>query len=174
MEVWKDVVGYEGRYQVSNKGRVKSLNYKRSKKPKLLTTTLHDWGYLQVRLKRKTFYVHRLVAEAFLPNPESKPTVNHLDGNKANNKLVNLEWATLSENNKHAYKIGLKDQSGAKNGFSKLKQEEVLTIYLLKDCKGITQKEIADVYNVNHSTVSNIQNKKNWKILTDKINKDIL
>lgn len=107
MEVWKDVKDYEGSYLVSDKGRVKSLITGRILKPQCCGS-----GYLKVMLRvsykvYKNAMIHRLVAEAFIPNPEQKKTVNHIDGNKCNNEVSNLEWATYSENLKHAYKSGL-------------------------------------------------------------------
>lgn len=122
-EIWKDIKGYEGYYQVSNFGRVKRLarkttrnngksenaNYtlkERIKKPQIQTQ-----GYLHVVLYKdgfcKTCRLNRLVAEAFVENPESKKEVNHKDGNKLNNNADNLEWVTSSENIRHAYKKGI-------------------------------------------------------------------
>jgi len=119
MEIWKDVKGYEGLYQVSNKGNVKAyprtsiggfgaVNYRPEHYMKQYQTKI---GYLTVRLsknqKGKNITVHRLVAEAFLDNPENKITVNHINGIKNDNNLINLEWATYKENNNHAYENGL-------------------------------------------------------------------
>jgi len=109
--MWKPVVGYEGLYEVSDTGQVRSLprngtvSYSRILRPNNVR------GYLQVALqkngKRKDFKVHRLVADAFIPNPERKRTVNHIDGNKGNNRVENLEWATDSENQLHSvYVLG--------------------------------------------------------------------
>ena len=100
-EVWKDVCGYEGLYQVSNKGRVKSIyRYRKVLKPQTSNS-----GYLRVDLfkdkARKQFSIHRLVAIAFLPNPENKPEVNHKDECKTNNFLCNLEWVSRKENNRY-------------------------------------------------------------------------
>ncbi|MBQ9488273.1 MAG: NUMOD4 motif-containing HNH endonuclease [Selenomonadaceae bacterium] len=107
-EIWRDVKDFEGIYQVSNLGRVKSFY---GKEPRILKPGEHWNGYLGVVLfkndHRKTYSVHRLIAEAFIPNPENKSMVNHKDGNKQNNCLENLEWATRSENVLHAHKIGL-------------------------------------------------------------------
>lgn len=102
MEFWKDVKGYEGLYQVSNEGRVKSLNYKRTGKEKILCPKKHNKGYLQIQLmngdKNKTYTIHRLVAEAFIENPDNLPCVNHKDENKKNNNVENLEWCTYKQN----------------------------------------------------------------------------
>ena len=101
-EVWKDIEGYEGLYQVSNKRRVKSLNYKRSGKERILKRLKNKWGYLFVHLqkdgKQKGCKLHRLVAQAFIPNPENYPEVNHRDEDKTNNAVDNLEWCTRKYN----------------------------------------------------------------------------
>jgi len=98
--MWKDVSGYEGLYEVSNLGRVKS-------KRKIISSVDDGKGYPRLHLskdgKAKSFRVHRLVAEAFIPNPDCFPIVNHKDGNKENNTVENLEWCTQLENVEHAY-----------------------------------------------------------------------
>ena len=108
-EIWRDIEGYEGCYQVSNIGRVKS--FKRWAEGRILKPQRDVDSYFYVGLKgseRRNFKkVHRLVASAFISNPESKPQVNHKDGNKTNNIVNNLEWCTNSENQIHAYNNGL-------------------------------------------------------------------
>ena len=101
-EIWKDIDEFECLYQISNLGNVKSLNYNRTGKERNLKPLIDKDGYLQVNLykngKLKTFRIHRLVANAFLENPDDKSDVNHKDENKINNCLTNLEWMTRKDN----------------------------------------------------------------------------
>jgi hypothetical protein len=97
-EIWKDIETNKTT-QVSNLGNIKS-----DKKIRCFLLS----GYKRVQIFNKQYYVHRLVAQAFVPNPENKPCVNHINGNKLDNRAENLEWCTYSENNAHAYKTGLK------------------------------------------------------------------
>lgn len=107
-EIWKDVVGYEGLYQVSNIGNVRSLNWRNTGSCRNLYLKHHINGYRQVELrfngKRKMFVVHRLVATAFIPNPQNLPQINHKDENKENNRVDNLEWCDCSYNVKYSIK----------------------------------------------------------------------
>ena len=114
-EIWKDIKGYEGKYMVSNLGRFKSLNYRRTGKEKILEGYPDKDGYLYVNLckdgKGKQCMIHRLVAMAFIPNPDNLPEVNHIDENKQNNYVENLEWCSKSYNmtyNGRAKKVGKK------------------------------------------------------------------
>lgn len=109
-ELFKDIEGFEGRYQVGTLGSVVSLNYLGTRMPRKLKPTKHHLGYMMVGLGAKNLkMVHTLVAKAFIPNPENKPYVNHIDGNKANNRVSNLEWVTSKENMNHAIRTGLRD-----------------------------------------------------------------
>lgn len=107
MEEWRDIPNYEG-YQVSNKGRVRNLNYNQQKIMKELRKIKSSKGYYTVNLRGKLFGIHRLVAMTFIPNPEGKPIINHINGIKNDNRVENLEWCTYGENLKHAYRTGLK------------------------------------------------------------------
>lgn len=121
VEIWVDIEGYEGLYQVSNFGRVRSLDRigDNGRIYKGVTKALSDngRGYLQVNLKikgkQRNLYIHRLVAQAFIPNPENKPEVNHIDGDKSNNFVSNLEWVTHVENVKHCFENGLNKNAGS-------------------------------------------------------------
>lgn len=117
IEIWKDICGYEGIYQVSNYGRIKALSLKvysnnkllYIKKEKILSLRTEKHGYQSISLHKnntsKRLLVHRLVAEAFIPNPENKTEVNHINGIKADNNVENLEWCTHSENVLHSYRV---------------------------------------------------------------------
>lgn len=108
---WRPVCGFEGLYEVNNLGEIRNVRKGRFF-GKVLRPNINKSGYSYVALfnhsKEKCLVVHRAVAEAFIPNPDKKRTVNHIDGNKQNNCVENLEWATHGENHKHAYRIGLK------------------------------------------------------------------
>lgn len=149
IEVWKDIVGYEGLYKISNYGRVQTLpvslvsvdGKKLTRKRYFSKGNKDIHGYCRVDLKKdnivKTIKVHRLVAEAFIPNPENKPQVNHKNGIKTDNRVENLEWATPSENLTHAFRV-LKHPARGNIGFGK--------------------------YNVNSKKVIQIKNGKNIKV----------
>lgn len=110
-EEWRDVSGYDAPYQVSSLGRVKSLPRKKGTKGKVLSPGMNTSGYEVINLlqdgRYRTRTVHRLVAIAFIANPENKRCVNHKDGDKTNNSIDNLEWATHKENTRHAFDTGL-------------------------------------------------------------------
>lgn len=160
-EIWKEIKGYEGLFAVSNLGRVKSLarrvsNHTNSiyKPERIIKHQFNHKGYPVVRLSgmgkaKKTFSIHRLVAKSFIPNPENKPQVNHIDGNKQNNHVKNLEWCTNQENQIHAVKMGLNDHSKYESGRPKRKvnQIDISTGKIIK-----TFNSIADASRVFHTS----------------------
>ena len=155
MEIWKEIKGHSN-YEVSNLGRVRS-------KDKYITTKkgwkffckgriLKPWfaSYLTVQLTNNERHtVHRLVAEAFIPNPHNKPEVNHIDGNKLNNNVDNLEWNTRSENNKHAVKLGLRKIQGAKTIEQYSKDGKLIATYS-------SINEASRILNINRVMISNV------------------
>lgn len=170
-EVWKDILGYEGIYQVSNFGKVKSLKRatknQHGKQEIILKQRTHRDGYLRVNLKKegkmKVQTVHRLVASAFLDNENNLVAVNHIDGDKTNNKLSNLEWCSIGENTKHAYKKGLADAARGQNSSrSKLRERDVERIYFLYFEKQIRPVEIAKKFEVSRRCIEKIVNFETW------------
>lgn len=171
-EIWKDVVGYEGFYQVSNLGRVKSLDrivnyrlegHKALKKGKLLKPFIWGDGYYSVMFvvngKSNSFRVNRLVAFAFLPNPENKPQVNHINGIKTDNRVENLEWVTSKENIYHAIKNGLSKNIGVNNYLSKLTKEDIVFIRT----SGLENKILREKFNVSKSCIDRIRRRESYK-----------
>lgn len=165
-EIWKEVVGYEGRYQISSKGRVKSMANSKGRIEKILKGGINSTGYVQVNLtrgKKAMHLVSRLVCIAFLPNTENKPQVNHKDGDKLNNRLENLEWISSSENHKHAYKcLGRKLTSNHVSVKGrKLSKEDVIEIRAMFFNNSI--KEISHKYNVSTRCIYNIRSNDSYK-----------
>lgn len=175
-EVWSPIKNYEGLYEVSNMGRVRSLDRKQSraivgletyvKKGRVLSPRLQRQGYQLVALfkkgEREDKLIHRIVAESFIPNPLKKETVNHKDNVKGNNVVNNLEWATQSENSKHAFENGFNSNKGEKNPSRKLNSKEVRRIKMALGC-GMSARELGNIYNVHKSTIKSIRTGRNWK-----------
>lgn len=178
-EEWRDIPGYEGLYQVSNLGNVRSMSRVQRNK-KLGTTYFRQQrgrqrilrknkrlGYIYVDLwniSGRTHRVHRLVAKAFLTPDKSRPDVNHKNGDKTDNRLENLEWCTKSENAQHAIETGLrKNQYGQESNLAKLKEHEVLNIISDYESGMGTQKQIGLKYGISQSHVSLILKGKSWQ-----------
>lgn len=147
-------------YYISRKGKVYNLSTGIKIKP-------YKQRYLSIVLiykdgNRKRKYIHRLVALAFVPNPENKPQVNHIDGNKKNNYYLNLEWVTAKENTKHAIDKNLrKDNTGPNNNTSKISEQDFEDIKKLG--KHHTSKSIGDRYNLSKSQINKIISGRTWK-----------
>lgn len=173
MEIWKDINEYEGLYQISNTGRVKSLERmakirwdgKYRTIPEKIKTPNCRSGYLRVGLskdgKNKIYSVHRLVAEAFIPNPHNKPYINHKNGVKIDNRVSNLEWCTHSENKKHSFATGLENNIGENHPRSKFTDEDIRTIKTRLSI-GEMGRYIAKDYGVAETTISMIKVGKLW------------
>ncbi len=160
-EIWKWISGYEDLYQISNFGRVKSF---KGISPRILRPFINKKGYLTIALrgnnnKTKNYYVHVLVAKAFIPNPENKNEVNHLDGVKFNCYVDNLVWSTHSENMKHSYSEGLR------NPKNKLTDEQVRYIRNVhkKGDSVYGAKPLSRKFNVSEACIRFIINGKSYK-----------
>lgn len=175
-EEWRDIKGYEGYYQVSNMGRVKSLErkIKRSRcgdatiKSKILklwdTKDYYPYAHLCVCNKRKLIKIHRVIAETFIPNPENKPCINHINGKKNDNRVENLEWCTYSENNFHAFRMGLNNNAkGEMSVNSKLKDDDIIEIKRLYFIEKKSLLEVSLKYGVCKGTIDEIIRCRNWK-----------
>jgi len=166
-EIWRDIQGYEKYYQVSNLGRVKSLQRKGVTKEYILKPLITKAGYHRVALlknnKPKFFTIHRLLMLAFVPNLQNKDQINHIDGDKSNNVPDNLEWCNCLENRRHATEV-LLVHCGENCKTSKLKEDQVLQIYNYAK-EGVPGNYIARKFNVDLCTISSIRNSKSWKYL---------
>ena len=184
-ENYLPIPNYEDNYLIDTFGNIKSLDKKvknkngyRIIKGKMLKPKLDKYGYLKIGLtknnKQKYYFVHRLVAETFLPNPNNYKIINHIDGNKTNNYVENLEWCTQSHNVKEAYRIGIKkgvsaEHKGSKNPKSKLTEKEVLLILDNKN-KGINIKNSYMLFEdkISFKGFEQIWYGYNWKHLAEK------
>lgn len=106
-EVWKDILGYEGVYQISSHGRVYSV--RRDLYISVYEKNTYSYVSLSFKNKRKHIRLHKIVAQHFIPNPKNKPQINHINGKKNDNRVINLEWCTAKENSEHATKFGLRN-----------------------------------------------------------------
>lgn len=177
-EIWKSINGYETLYEVSNRGRVRSVDrvfhglhprwgtpYTRVHKGKVLKPGIQHVGHLSIQLsingKAQTFLVHRLVAHAFIPNPDNLPFVLHKDDDPSNNRKSNLMWGTPQDNSADMVEKG-RSSFGSRNPSAKLSEDDVRNIRRLF-AQGFSGKEIAKLYSMNPATISEIRRDKLWK-----------
>jgi hypothetical protein len=178
-EQWKDIIGYENIYQASTFGRIKSMKRRRVGRTNISTLVKERIrkqslceGYLKLTLHKSgkitKKYVHILIAETFIPNPDNKPEVNHLKkapcGTKMNtldNRVESLMWSTRGENMKYGYDFGFKCAKGENNGQSKLTTIQVLEIRAIGKYRNYT-KELSVKYGVGEKYISDIMNRKRW------------
>lgn len=177
-EQWKEIKGNREIYEVSTYGTVRSKDRQGARgrhiKGHELTQRHNSNGYLRCDMnidgKGRSYLVHRLVANAFIPNPDNKPFINHIDGDKENNHVGNLEWCTRSENEKHSWKIGLKKDIATKgelHGMHKLKESDVRYIRHSHIRNGGDKKtgELARMFSVNPQTITDIVSNRIWKCI---------
>jgi len=187
-EVWRDVPDWEGIYEVSSRGRVKRLKRRVTHRnqvtdfvmvypTKILKANPDSRGYPQVTLNavsegksRRVARVHRLVAEAFLPNPKNKPQVNHINSDTMDANVYNLEWCTMSENQIHSWEAGRREAKlGEDSPVCRYSAGVVSDVYKLAKNKIMSQEKIGRYYGMPQITVSNILTKKTWRHVTDLI-----
>lgn len=164
-EIWKDIKGFEGKYQVSSYGRVKSLV---GRKERLLKQQTSEYGYkyvvLRVNKLAKVFFIHKEVLKSFVSNHKCKKQGNHINGIKTDNRLSNLEWCNPSENIKHAFDNGLVTRlKGSLNTHAKLSELDVKEIRSICSKEHKNYKSIAKRYDISVANVSAIVLRKSWK-----------
>jgi hypothetical protein len=148
-----------GKHIVYSDGRIWTKLFNRFCSTKITKTSKQQ--YELFKINRKPVYVHRLVAECFIPNPLNLSEINHRNGNKQDNRMENLEWVTRKENMRHAIKNNLFDNKGEKHKVAKLTDAEVYKIKY--ELKHIGSSELGRMYNVSHVCISKIKNNKKWK-----------
>lgn len=169
-EIWKPIGGYEGFYEVSNKGRIKSLGRKGSGcsgEDRIIRTPNGNNRYctfaISIKGKRKQLQLHRVVAIAFIPNTENKPEVNHINAVKTDNTVENLEWCSSSENTIHGLGLGIMNTAkGTQKPNARFTEGEV-KIIKEKLSRGVKGSDIAKEYGVNKVLIYNIKSGKTWK-----------
>ena len=168
-ETWKEIPGFDGRYQCSILGRIRSTDWRDTRgylrKGKILKQVHERNGYLQVPLttvKSKLYLAHRLIALTFLQGIPGKDFVNHKNGVKDDNRLDNLEWCTKSENSKHSFLINMQCNKGEKHPSHKLTEPQVLAIRSIYNKGNTTSRQLAKIFQLSKTQVLDIVNKKSW------------
>lgn len=155
MEIWENIKGYEGMYQASNLGNVRSLNYKKTGKVQNLKPALDPKGYLRTSLMKggilKTVKVHRVILQTFTDNVNNKPQVNHKNGIKTDNRLDNLEWCNNSENQIHAVKHNLVSYHYGDTHHKVKIMNEILKEIVIKNINGVPKRQLAKEYNISRN-----------------------
>lgn len=171
-EVWVDILGFEKLYAISNMKRVKSYERKGVNgyliTGKILRPGKHKSGYAKFTLTKEGgfYYVnrHRLIATAFIPNPNNLPCINHIDNDPTNDDIINLEWCTFSHNTRHAYKTNRLSKVGSKNSMSKLNERQAILIFNYDGDKRVLEKK----YNITRQTINDIKAGRRWCSVTGK------
>lgn len=169
----KNIKGFEDLYSIDEFGNVISHSrwhnagrcgyLTKERQLKKVDFSGYHIVFLTKNRKAKYFFIHRLVAQAFIPNPENKPFVNHIDGDKLNNHVSNLEWCTAKENCVHAHETGLVNCSGESHVLSKLTESQVQEIRKRYKNEKISHRKLAEEYSVSHMLIGKIIRKINWK-----------
>ena len=169
MEEWKPIEGYEGLYEISNYGQVNNIKRNKLLKPYSSTHLIYPRVNLSKNKKAKLHYHHRLLAKAFIPNPEDLPEINHKDGDKTNNSLENLEWVSHVQNVRHAFEEGLNlaatKLQGENSSMSKLTDGEVVRIRSLYKPYFYSMNKLAKEFGVSVQNIYMIVSGKTWKHL---------
>jgi hypothetical protein len=173
-ELWRYIPNTNNRYLISNKGRLLTTGYKGGKTSAIMKPAKDSKGYLRTMIlinnKFKTIKVHRIVAENWLENPLQKLQVNHIDFNRSNNCVENLEWVTPKENTMHSYNAGrikkpvcINYAKGEQIGTSKITEKQVIEIRNKFQPRIYTRQMLANEYNISPATIKDIILKKSWK-----------
>lgn len=161
IESFRDIIGYESHYEISNLGRVRNKRTGR-----FIVTKQGKLGYPKVNLwksnKYKTILIHRLIGIHFIPNPLNYKEINHIDGNRTNNSIENLEWVSRKQNCIHAVETGLVPLGQARRN-SKLTNAQAMEIYKLSHSGTMKRQEIANMFQISTTQVSQIKNKREWR-----------
>jgi hypothetical protein len=177
MENWKRIPGYS-LYEASDLGKIKTFNWKNKKTEAIMKPSIDGSGYLRTMLKRDsdgeihTIKVHRIIGITFIPNPNNKPQINHKNGIRTDNRVINLEWVNNSENIKDSFAKGRSSNLGSKNPCATLTEEQVMEIrknyvYGRKTAKkgDITKRQIAEKYGTSFNVIKLLIQKRSWKHL---------